>query len=247
MLVLMMIRSLLLCLLFVASTLSFAFPRQGLLCVKKGFGRMSGLTVCNGRRRKPIHINEWAKHVDGYLVQKNGVISLEEKPKKRVSIAEAMSRPPTNRIALLVKGGTKGNNVGSCHLAHFIRMVLQHKSINCTVLPFATCDRPQWLIGPCPNEEPCLLYDGSPYYDPYIIARHLSFFHPDPEVDADDSTANELCDQLYQHLRDMIIAENEENQMEAKNSLVKSLSGLDTFVMSTGRKVSMSCVDMFLI
>lgn len=87
-------------------------------------------------------------------------------------------------MTLYVKPAEDGTSIGDCPFAHFVRMVLAEKGLECDVVPATPANKPQWLLDDYGGKMPALRHRRECYVDSEVIAQYLDFFFKEPELSA---------------------------------------------------------------
>ena len=85
-------------------------------------------------------------------------------------------------MTLYVKPAEDGKSVGDCPFAHFVRMVLAEKGLECDLVPSTPENKPQWLLDDYGGKMPALRHRKECYVDSEVIAQYLDFFFKEPEL-----------------------------------------------------------------
>lgn len=63
-------------------------------------------------------------------------------------------------MELYIKAGPDKKSIGDCPFAHYVRMVIALKGVECEVIPLPPDDKPDWLLEDFEGKMPVLDYKG---------------------------------------------------------------------------------------
>lgn len=98
-------------------------------------------------------------------------------------------------MTLYLKAGPDGTSVGDCPFAHFVRMVLEEKSLEYELQPAVQETKPAWLIEFYQGKMPALRHRKECYVESDVIAEYLDFFFPEPALKVADNAAMNAADE----------------------------------------------------
>lgn len=102
--------------------------------------------------------------------------------------------PTVGGMTLYLKAAEDGKSVGDCPFAHYIRLILEEKSLPYSVEPCAGQeDKPNWLLDYYEGKLPCLRHKKEAYVESNVIAAYLDYFFPS-EIKATPDTKAALAD-----------------------------------------------------
>ncbi|KAL7554812.1 hypothetical protein ACHAWF_018633 [Thalassiosira exigua] len=93
-------------------------------------------------------------------------------------------------LTLYMKPAQDGRSVGDCPFAHFVRMVLAEKGLECDLVPSTPENKPQWLLDDYGGKMPALCREKECHVDSEAIAQYIdsTFKEPKLSVGGDDLT-----------------------------------------------------------
>jgi glutathione S-transferase len=88
-------------------------------------------------------------------------------------------------MVLYCKAGPDGKSIGDCPFCHAIRMVLEEKGLEYTLVPATQETKPNWLIESYDGKLPALRHQKECYVESNVIVAYLEFFFPSPLKDGE--------------------------------------------------------------
>ena len=89
-------------------------------------------------------------------------------------------------MILYVKAGEDGTSVGDCPFSHYVRMVLEEKSLSYELRPTTHDTKPNWLLEYYDGQLPALRHQKECYIESDVIVAFLNYFFPAAAVGSDD-------------------------------------------------------------
>ncbi|XP_040571053.1 uncharacterized protein [Lepeophtheirus salmonis] len=95
-------------------------------------------------------------------------------------------------IELYLKAGHKGNDVGDCPFAQFIRCILNHKDISYDLKPCTQETKPEWLLKDFEGRLPCLMHNGKGTIESSDIADYIEKTFPQKSLKTPEEVSKEV-------------------------------------------------------
>ena len=145
-------------------------------------------------------------------------------------------------MTLYVKPAQDGTSVGDCPFAHFVRMVLEEKGLDYTLIPSTQENKPQWLLDDYEGKMPALRHRKECYVDSEVIAQYLDFFFKEPELSvssggAETESASGVLDGFFPAMAKFAkhSPNGDEDDKVKQAVLEEKLQGLEDHLSAEGR------------
>jgi glutathione S-transferase len=144
-------------------------------------------------------------------------------------------------MTLYCKAGPDGVSVGDCPFAHFVRIVLEEKSLEYELKPSTQDTKPQWLVEHYQGKMPALRHRKECYVESSVIADYLDFFFPNPPLklasskeveEAEQATAG-LFPALAKYLKHT--PDGDDDDVALRRDLEEALNQLESQLSKKGR------------
>jgi glutathione S-transferase len=85
-------------------------------------------------------------------------------------------------MTLYCKAAEDKVSVGDCPFAHFVRLVLEEKSLEYELKPTAPDGKPEWLVEYYDGKMPALRHRKECYVESSVIGSYVEYFFPEPSL-----------------------------------------------------------------
>lgn len=144
-------------------------------------------------------------------------------------------------MTLYLKAGPDGTSVGDCPFAHYVRMVLEEKSLEYELKPSVQETKPAWLIEFYDGKMPALRHRKECYVESDVIAEYLNFFFPEPALKSAPKAVLEAAEEAVAGLFPAIAKyikhtpDGDDDDAELQKNLMQSLEKLNAHLASVSK------------
>eukprot|EP00095_Tigriopus_kingsejongensis_P010584 maker-scaffold449_size167299-snap-gene-0.13 protein:Tk10584 transcript:maker-scaffold449_size167299-snap-gene-0.13-mRNA-1 annotation:"gsh-dependent dehydroascorbate monomeric enzymes catalyzing the reduction of dha into asc" len=136
-----------------------------------------------------------------------------------------------DKMELYVKAGPDQKSIGDCPFAHYVRMVIAVKGVDCDVIPLPPSNKPDWLVEDFDGKMPVLDHKGMRTGESGAIAVTLDETFPDPplQFQGREETAMKTLSGIFPALAKVIKSRNLD--FNAEKTLLGQLQVMNSYLI----------------